>query len=469
MKIRLFPFAAIAVVMASCSNEDVMELNPDPAGDALSFSIAVSHSRATETKVGILGDFDVVAKGVHPAGTVYDNYLIGSATKGETATRNGSSTIWNLGRNVYWPSSMSSAIFWAYTFSQKAEDGTVSKVLPDGVTFAFDETDKTAAQIKDFTPVKADLSAAEAESWDDGKKQTDMLVAFTHQMRSVNPSSVSLDFRHVLTQINIKAQSVNKLENDSRIVKVKGAWIVNSKDKGTFRAKYTQADDVNHTVTITENWVLGSTSNDKFSAYGSFYKQPIILQNSEDKYDLLNASLMLPPQSLTGWNKTEADKEGAYILLLCRVELKHSGVAHEGATDVGDVKPLGENHYHQQFPVNAENKFDASQYGFVCVPVSTTLEAGKRYTFTLDVCGASTGVGNYPPDLYDDKFNSLIPEDKEFTTIFDGNAKVNLSVVKRTVKHVGDFVLDDPIKFSVTVNTDWSDASSDWSQGTGNL
>ena len=87
MKIRLFPFAAVAVVMASCSNEDVMELNPDPAGDALSFSIAVSHSRATETKIDNLGNFCVVAKGIHPHGGVYDNYLIGGKDGGLLARK----------------------------------------------------------------------------------------------------------------------------------------------------------------------------------------------------------------------------------------------------------------------------------------------------------------------------------------------------------------------------------------------
>ena len=51
MKKRLIPLAVLAAAMASCSSDDVIEANPDPSGNALTFSIAVGHSRATPTDI----------------------------------------------------------------------------------------------------------------------------------------------------------------------------------------------------------------------------------------------------------------------------------------------------------------------------------------------------------------------------------------------------------------------------------
>ena len=76
MNLKLVPFAAIAAIMAtSCSKEEVMDINYDPDGKAITFTAGVGHSRAVETTVNNLGDFKVVAKGVHPHGGVYDSYL----------------------------------------------------------------------------------------------------------------------------------------------------------------------------------------------------------------------------------------------------------------------------------------------------------------------------------------------------------------------------------------------------------
>ena len=109
MKKRLLPFAAMAAILASCSSENVLETNPDPTGQALSFSIAVGHTRATETTINNLGNFAVVAKGVHPHGGVYDHFLIGDASAGETVYHKDDE--WKLDRNVYWPTSIDNALF----------------------------------------------------------------------------------------------------------------------------------------------------------------------------------------------------------------------------------------------------------------------------------------------------------------------------------------------------------------------
>ena len=164
-------------------------------------------------------------------------------------------------------------------------------------------------------------------------------------------------------------------------------------------------------------------------------------------------------------------------MLLCRIELKHSGATHAGS-DITDIAIEGDNHYHQLFPVNAT--YDGSQYGFVCVPIDTDWGAdateadaadckgaGKHYTYNLDIYGKNSGAGIYPPAQ---TASNLIPSGAtvEALVLKDGNYEkqpVTLSVVDRpSGKNVGDPVLDDPIKFSVTV-AGWTDDSGEWKDG----
>ncbi len=216
MNLKLVPFAAMAAIMAtSCSKEEVMDINYDPDGKAITFTAGVGHSRAVETTVNNLGDFKVVAKGVHPHGGVYDSYLIGSSAGGDTARRELSSNTWLLNHNVYWPTSIDNALFWAYTFSQ-ANGKDKSDILPTGVTFGFDAT-ASKPTISNFTPAHADLTTTQSAGyWNDGDQQTDMLIAFTQQERSTNASNVALNFTHALCQVDIKAKSDGKLASDNR-------------------------------------------------------------------------------------------------------------------------------------------------------------------------------------------------------------------------------------------------------------
>lgn len=478
MKTKLFPFAAIAFVMASCSSEDVIETNPDPKGDALSFSIAVGHSRAVETELGNLGNFAVVAKGVHPHGSVYDSFLIGDSggtdpekVGGITAKKAGNGN-WTFENTVYWPTSINDVLFWAYTCSQEI-DGNISDVLPSGAYYQFEGND---AWIKDFSPEEAVLTENRSDGvWADGFFQKDLLGAFK-QAKRTDGSVVDLNFKHMLSQISIEASSKAKADTDHRIVRIKGAWIVNTQDKADLKSGYKWSDK---TATDNAAWTALGVKDDskKFTAYGSFYKTPFILDDQDDEFDLLRegGSLMLIPQTIKAWDKTttswDADateKANAYILLLCRVELKHKGDNHQsnpGDTDIDDIVVSNGYHYHQQFPVNASSKFNEGEYGFVCVPVGTTFEMGKKYTFNLDICGKDSGAGNYPPDGDGYDYSSLYPAGHSFASQLGAANDVTLTVVSRPAKkNVGDVVLDGAIEFNVTIEP-WAAAGEDWKDG----
>lgn len=455
-----------AIMATSCADDIETGINPDPTGNAISFSPAVGHStRATETTIDNLGNFAVVARGMHQDGVLYDNFLIGSGEAGEVATRSSlsddnKSGIWTLGRNVYWPSTFDQVMFFAYTTLKFGETGTP---LYDGSTFGFD---KKNPYIEGYAPKKADLkveSDATTAVWSDGAKQKDLVVAYTKQERATSPTTVSLTFKHALTQISITAKQKDKTPNDNRVVKIKGAWIVNAAESGKL------SGNLNYNPT-------DKTTDDKLSwtgtgkvAYGSFYNQILTLDEYDDM-DLLRpegstpGSMMLVPEDLTAWNKTQAG-DGAYILLLCRVELKHTGATHTGDTglDMSDIYTDGTNHYHQLFPVNTKT-YAAEEYGFVCVPLSSTWNTegiGKHYTYNLDICGATTGAGYYPPTI--DK-SKLIPAGAKV-----GNVALKVVTTRPSDKNVGDPVLDEPIKFSVTV-ADWVIPEDDeWTPGNGSF
>lgn len=470
MKLRLMLFAGAAAMMAAaCSNEDEVAVNPDPRGDALTFSTSVGHStRATETTIDNLGNFAVVARGMHPDGVLYDNYLIGSGTAGEVAKREGTSSTWKLDRNVYWPSTFEQVMFFAYT-TLKDGDPDTDTPLYSGSSFGFENKNPF---IEGYAPKKADLTATsndDATVWADGKVQKDLLVAYTKQSRSKNATTVNLNFKHALTQISITAKQKDKTDNDHRIVKIKGAWVVNAAKSGKLLG------DLKYNSTTKESSdSLSWTGTDK-TAYGSFYNQIVTLEKT-NSMDLLRpegttddgspilGSLMLVPEDLTAWGKSQND-EGAYILLLCRVELKHTGATHEGDADMSDIYTEGSNHYHQLFPVNAST-YNAAEYGFVCVPLSSEWNSkgiGRHYTYNLDICGETTGAGFYPPEFKEEFINGLIPSGSKV-----GNANLSVVTTRPDTKKVGDPVLDGPIKFSVTVNS-WDAPENEWKPGNGDF
>lgn len=453
-----------ALLVASCSSDDPIAVNPDPVGNAITFSPLVDrNTRATETTITNLGDFGVFARSVDFEGALYDYYVIGSQTAPEMAKKSGSIDTdvskWILDRKVYWPEGVNRVLFWALT-TQNGKTGETG-VLSNNGTLTFEST---GPQIKDFTPIRADHKLAE---YSDGKLQQDLVGAFTAQEASVSQSNILLNFNHELTQIQIWAKS-NDASTDNRRVYIKGAWVVNVESKGTFNANYTW----NNGPMEDPLWI--PSTNIKV-AYGSLYKDkdPILLTaKAQDllSIDAVPGSLMLVPQGITAWNQNGAagntdwaSRPGyedaaaattdAYILLYCRIELEHDGDEHKGddGSEKTDDKIFIENgnHYHQLFPVM--DKFDRTKYGYTCVPIGGTKaepfkwERGKRYIYTLSICGPNSGGGVYPPILPPD-----IPKDPDVPVVPDD-------------KKPGDPVLSSEISFTVTVS-DWEN-NTEWLPG----
>lgn len=459
MKINLNHAVALTVALVtgamsftSCTSDIEVDKNVDPAGNAITFATSVGHTtRAEETTRDNLGNFAVVARGMHHDGILYDTYLIGSSTGGDIARREGSSNTWKLNHSVYWPATLNKVLFYAYTALNK-DDGDVTNVLGTGPVLGFTGDNP---YIDNFKPLKATAPDPDNNIQADGKDQDDLLVAYTAQEKSKSETNVNLNFKHALTQISIKAKQTGKLNTDHRIVRIKGAWIVNAAASGKLTAtSTTNGDGPDTEYTYADSWTPTGTDT-----YGSVWKDVVQLDKDKPSDLLRDISLMLIPQDLKAWDyendKTNANK-GAYILLLCRVELLHDGSTHPGA-NLDDIGIEGNQHLHQLFPVNTE-KYDATQYGFACVPLSSkwnTEGIGKHYTYNLNICGNGTGAGKYPPADEAAALDALIPSGFGISVV--------LNDPDVTGKNAGDNVLDEPIQF--TVNVDPWETSGDWTPG----
>lgn len=381
---------------ASCSDDVTEEIN---SGPEISFTTRMSRAEHIFSSVTDLDEFVVYAEA-----DGYDGLFI----NGETAKKTDATGTYtyNMANTYRWPSGSQTIEFWAFA--------------PSDLTGA-NIAGSHKAVITGFQPAK--YTDAERNS---GKSHKDLIVAYTNAKKSASGNGVELNFKHTLSQIELKAKLGTGSKNPYS-VKLKGAWFVNVWGKGDLAF---DKDEENNF-----KWVSDGTTK---STYGRCFENPMILDYTESSllaadagFD--NSSLMVIPQTLPEWDAAAP----AYILLLCRVEVTHSGSEHTGEDYVKDD---GANHIHQMFPTPDEDKsFNENLYGYVCVPLNDgkdmAWEAGKKYVYTLEFCGENSGAGLYPPTNDDSELPSA-PE------IPDG-------------KKPGDPVLDNPIKFTVKVD-DWT-------------
>lgn len=413
---------ALAVGLVSCAKDELKEV----AGEYLGFTFTTSVTRATPTTLTNLDAFYVYADA-----DGYSNLLI----DGLTATKKENTGDYVLDKNVLWPADVEKIRFWAYGPSS----------VKNQVTANINAMSQALSGIE----VKPDFK-------DGGKKHQDLVVAYTHAERDkASGMRVPLTFHHAMSQIEVRLKLGEGANDDGYAVNVKGAWIMNVHSKGNL--VFDEASDANHM-----KWTTNTPGN-----YGRHVDAGVDLSESStvnmigNEPGSDNSSLMVLPQKFVKYNfggtAANADKEtpaakignntsGTYIMILCRVEVKHSGEVSSGDSQANTgIKPVDGGHIHQLFPVY-KNQFgdvvyDETKYGYTCVPISGEWLPGKKYIYTLEFCGSNSGAGVYPPEP--------LPDDPEGVTPPDD-------------KKPGDPVLDSPITFSVTVEEwktpeDWDD------------
>lgn len=246
MKKTFFLLSTAALALASCANEDAVEVN---SGREISFRPAMS-SRATETTNATLQDFKATAFiGSEP----YFNQV--------TFSRNGG--FYTSAQDYLWPGDDTELQFYAYA----PTDLTGVTLIP---------TDKGVA---DFAP-----AASLAD-------QVDFITAKATGTRSANESSgVALDFGHRLAQIEVRA----KTANDVYAFKVSGVRIGRPVASGTFdfdsEAWTLGADKADYETTYADAITLGDDAVSVMGADGNAMLLPQQLTAWEPTTDGANAA-----------------------------------------------------------------------------------------------------------------------------------------------------------------------------------
>ena len=343
MKKILFS-VAMALVLVSCSRDEVIEINRD--SDEIRFGVVTdAATRAADVYCNnnLPGEFNVWA--TYKGATYIDGDLIkkeSNAWVNKTGVR-------------YWP-----------------EDESVTFYAQVNAGDAFQWNDG-APTIKDYT-----VPTAVAE-------QKDLLYAVKSQGRSDNP--VILNFRHALSQIVFQAKNTNA----NLYVEIKGVTICKLGNVNTFT--YTSDDTDNNienhdgttgTITYDDSWGTWATLNGGDTNYpveftavpvpGDGKVKSLTNTNNTGKEFSSNAMLLLP-QSTTPWvpatdNGTPGNQDGTYFLVDCKI-CNVAGTSYNSATDV------------------------VLWNGNAAVPVKINWEQGKKYIYTF-VFG--NGNGGYDPD-----------------------------------------------------------------------
>lgn len=400
----------LLVLAASCSEDVTEEIN---SGPVISFTTRMSRAEQIYSSVDNLSEFKVYAEAENFAGLFISD---------ETATKENG--VFNMTKTYRWPSSADNIQFWAYA--------------PVSLNNAKVEIKGNHSASIEITPTyyHATTTGGSASSASSGKTHQDLITAYTKAGKSsVTNSTVPLQFHHALSQIELNAMIGSGSAHEYSVY-IKGAWFVNV--NGTGKLVFNNTDG-------TSSWNAVGTK----TQYGELYSAGKPLGPSVNSCLLgenqAKSGLMVVPQSVPSWD-VKSDKsntnKGAYILLLCRVEVEHAGTDHEGKYIKN--KEDGSGHVHQMFPVTNTGSYDAGHYGYVCVPLNDVKwEKGYKYVYNLEFCGKTSGAGLYPPELPDG-----LPIDGDIIT------------ARPSGKNVGDPVLDEPIKFSTTIEG-WTNSPTD--------
>lgn len=351
---------AFAAVMASCSSEEELGINN---GSEIEFRAAVGRgTRATETTITNFTKFHVYATGTNESDGFEDFY---------SRAENGSSWLPETSQH-YWPTDNSTLNFYAYA--------------PSTLGFA----NKDGKLGSDFTIGK---NVAE---------QVDFIAAYNSGNKAKNGAKgVQMTFKHMLSQIEIKAKSSSAVYEYT----VAGWRVGSVNNKGRFSFQE-QAD-------APGTWSLDKTGFDDYintdeTATKTLAKDAVSLMTKD------GGNTMLLPQQLTAWD-TENDKnninKGSFLAVYINIKIID-----------GDNKV-------QYYPAAAAEGETQKRFGWACIPVNTKWEPGYKYIYTLDF---TNGAGKYPPEDPDVPGEDILTDPIRFTVDVepwktdDGNHNLNM-------------------------------------------
>lgn len=401
------PLAAIA--LASCSNDeqvsqvtrsDVQELTIRPIVGNVTRSITTdaNFTQFYLTAEATTGEFwPTQGTGDNATAPTKDAHTGETTTLTGVVTKNATSGRWEL------VTANSTSNTWYWSSKNAVANFTASNVQSNSVTIADAVAD-----------------------------QKDVLVAYNSGTASSFTNGVPLLFRHVLSQIVIKAD--NK-DADVRQIKVAAVRIhnVGKTNTLTLPATKTTADDFKWDETSYTPWA--NEPGDKTSKF-YYYKgttapnagsvSESITLNATAQEITFNGAVLQLPQTNAGADLTASSISGSYIDVL--VQVQNLETTTPALTDAQKA-------IYPKINVGTTTTETLSdqKFAWVAVPVDIAWKPGYKYTYVLHF--SKDGIGKSSPD----------PE--------GGDEDPGVTP--------GDEIVDNPVPLYFTVTIDeWNDAST---------
>ena len=276
--------AAAALALASCSNDELVEVAKN---DAINFRTVVGlNTKATEVKTANLD-----ASGVYV--TTFD--AAGNLLFGETHyTKQG--TEWTAGQ--YWGNNASLDF---YLTLPALNDWVANASLTK------DSKKLTGVTVKDEIKDQVDLVA---------KKETGTKATNT---------TTTVELEHVLSQIEIKAKNAN----DNYVYKVKGVRITNVSSKGDIDLSSNTWSNISSTAGDIKSYTV--TYADTKERTLSAAESTLTVQETDGTS--VDNAMLIPQGPTTAWNGTDKSADGTtsvagtYISVLVNITAKKGGAA----------------------------------------------------------------------------------------------------------------------------------------------
>lgn len=366
-------YAGLALMaLAACSQDETTDVNMD---GAIGFRTSLGKSTRAVTTLADMGTFNVTA---FPTGgaNYFTDLAVSSTDSGVT---------WNTASVYYWPAGTLN--FTAYAPASISTLVSIADGAGNQQISAF-EVEQVVADQKDVVA-----------SFNSGDKET------------YGASGVPMNFKHILSQIEVKA----KCTNASLRVKVMGVKLGAVSAKGDFAFPQAQTNTA-YTVPRT-NWTNLSTPKDFLAEDAA--ATGLTLDGTARSIMFGTDNFLMIPQQLTKYVPASAPT-GAYIAVLCRI-------------DVND----GSDNYTAFYP-----SATPTDYAFLAAGIDTEWLPGKKYTYTLEFGNGAGGV--VPPNQDNPNPGGGTTTPHNPTAPFPSSP--------------GDPILNQPINFTVTVDS-WADQS----------
>ena len=368
MKKFLFGTAGLLLIAASCSKNEVVEVNQD--GNEIQFSVVANNA----TKAA-----DIYCNNNKPSEfTVFAESSVGKTyINGDKITSPDDGNTWvNESGTRFWPNDLSLDFYAVVNGEIDWNVGAAEGTAPASIV-NFEVPTDVAAQKDLLYAVKTDQAKT------DGADKMD---------------AVALNFRHALSQIVFNAKNTN----ENLYVEVSGVSIVNVANINTFAFPIADTDNNidNHdgsydsTINYDGSWGKWNTLTSGATVYPVNFETVKVegnntlvdLTTNDTEYNT-NALLMLP-QTSTAWNPETVPSpglvgnasNGSYFLVNCAIY----NVAGDAFVAEKDTPLWGTTGTHKQ----------------AAIPVAIDWEQGKKYIYTF-IFGEGGGYDPENPDPED--------------------------------------------------------------------